>query len=69
MSGRKKAFSVFVILVVVAIIGFFVWNKINPNSNIINEVLSGSVIGIIAITFGLILLIALIRFLRGSVGR
>jgi hypothetical protein len=69
MAGRKKVFSFFIILVCIAVIAFFVWSKINPNVSIINEILSGSVTGIIAIGVGVILLIAIIKFLRGSTGR
>ncbi|HTY43821.1 MAG TPA: hypothetical protein VMC80_01110 [Patescibacteria group bacterium] len=63
--AKSKFFSVLIILVVIAVIGFFVWSQINPGFNIVNEVLSGSVIGIIVIVIGAILVIAFIRFLRG----
>ena len=67
--AKSKFFSVLIILIVITVIVFFVWSKINPGFNIVNEVVSGSLIGILIIVVGLILLIAFIKFLRGSVGR
>lgn len=69
MPTGKKIFSILVLLIFLAVVIFFVLGKINPDFNIISEVLSGSVTGIVIIVFAFIILVTIIRFFRVSLGR
>ncbi len=69
MVTKKRVFSVLALLVFLAIVILFVLGKINTNLNIISEILSGSLTGIIILVFGFIIIVVIIRFFRVSIGR
>jgi hypothetical protein len=67
--AKSKFFSFLIIIVAIAVVAFFILGKINPGMNILNEIFTGSITGIVIVIVGVVVIIAFIKMIRGNVGR